>query len=823
MSRLTDMEGNGMASATLADMVAARLDGSGLASRPAEMVLAALLGDEELSAVLTGSGPPGPAQAPPPAGAAPAGLYLKSVVVEGFRGIGPQAALRLQPGPGLTIVAGRNGSGKSSFAEAAELALTGDNKRWSDRTSVWRDGWRNLHTKGGSSIGVELTADGQPGVIKVLREWTPDAGLDDATSSAQLPGAPRQPLSALSLSSPLGLFRPFLSYSELGALVSGRPSEMYDALEAILGLDQLTSAIKRLTEARKQLEEPGKQAQKALPGLRARLDGHPDERAARAVAAVRRRPWDLGTIEALATGAPADADPVAARLAQVAAITLPSAEHAAKVIGDLETARRIVSSLQGTPAAEARRLASLLNVALTHQAGHVGELCPVCGGRALDEPWAEQTRTEIRRLTEVAEIAEAAHARLSDALRTVRNLLGAEPAVLSQDLGTEADAAATSAAWRSWAKLVEHGTADDLVSSPTERFRAVADALEPLHSDTLESLRRRDEAWRPVAVALAEWVALARRAERAEPDLKDVSSAIAWLREATQEIRDARMAPLTKKSAEVWELLRQESNVDLGPVRLEGTSTQRHVTLDVTVDGIHGAALSVMSQGELHALGLALFLPRATSPDSPFRFIVIDDPVQSMDPAKVDGLARLLAKVAEDRQVVVFTHDDRLPEAIRRLQLPATIWEVTRKEESVVELTKNEDPVLRYIEDARAIARTFDLPEEARAVVVAGFCRSALEAACHKAVRARRIKAGTRHADVERDLARAQKLRQAVALALLDDIYDKGQLVTVLRKRFGPAAVRAFDAAKEGTHEPYDGDLRHFVEDTARLADALRK
>jgi len=36
---------------------------------------------------------------------------------------------------------------------------------------------------------------------------------------------------------------------------------------------------------------------------------------------------------------------------------------------------------------------------------------------------------------------------------------------------------------------------------------------------------------------------------------------------------------------------------------------------------VAGAALSVMSQGELHALGLALFLPRATSPDSPFRFI----------------------------------------------------------------------------------------------------------------------------------------------------------------------------------------------------------
>jgi hypothetical protein len=102
-----------------------------------------------------------------------------------------------------------------------------------------------------------------------------------------------------------------------------------------------------------------------------------------------------------------------------------------------------------------------------------------------------------------------------------------------------------------------------------------------------------------------------------------------------------------------------------------------------------------------------------------------------MDPAKVDGLARLLSEVAIDRQVIVFTHDDRLPEALRRLQLPATVWEAVRRERSVVELKKNDDPVTRYIDDARAIALTGDLPEQARAVVVAGFCRSALEAACH--------------------------------------------------------------------------------------------
>jgi predicted ATPase len=112
---------------------------------------------------------------------------------------------------------------------------------------------------------------------------------------------------------------------------------------------------------------------------------------------------------------------------------------------------------------------------------------------------------------------------------------------------------------------------------------------------------------------------------------------------------------------------------------LSGSATQRKVELSVTVDGVDGVALGVMSQGELHALALSLFIPRATLDDSPFRFIVIDDPVQSMDPSRVDGLARVLESAAADRQVVVFTHDDRLPEAVRRMGIDATVLEVTRR------------------------------------------------------------------------------------------------------------------------------------------------
>jgi hypothetical protein len=60
-----------------------------------------------------------------------------------------------------------------------------------------------------------------------------------------------------------------------------------------------------------------------------------------------------------------------------------------------------------------------------------------------------------------------------------------------------------------------------------------------------------------------------------------------------------------------------------------------------------------MSQGDINALALSIFMPRATISSSPFRFLVTDDPAQAMDPAKVDGLARVLRKVSPSRQVLV--------------------------------------------------------------------------------------------------------------------------------------------------------------------------
>ena len=155
----------------LLGIVLQRLGESPLAERPTDLLLAAFESEESLSSRLGGQVTQRPsAQLADAAGSEPAGAYLQSLAVSGFRGIGPAATLNLQPGPGLTLVVGRNGSGKSSFAEALEVLLTGDLKRWEKLSAVWHEGWRSMHHPEQTQITAEFLVDGT-GRAVVQRTW----------------------------------------------------------------------------------------------------------------------------------------------------------------------------------------------------------------------------------------------------------------------------------------------------------------------------------------------------------------------------------------------------------------------------------------------------------------------------------------------------------------------------------------------------------------------------------------------------------------------------------------------------------------------------
>jgi hypothetical protein len=204
-------------------------------------------------------------------------------------------------------------------------------------------------------------------------------------------------------------------------------------------------------------------------------------------------------------------------------------------------------------------------------------------------------------------------------------------------------------------------------------------------------------------------------------------------------------------------------------------------------------------------------------PESPFRFLWIDDPVQSMDPARVEGLARALAETAKTRQVVVFTHDDRLPEAVRRLGIPATGFAVTRRANSIVEVRPMTDPVSGHLDDARAVAATSELPPDVTSRVIPGFCRAAVEAACMEAIRRRRLTRGELHDDVEALLATNARPHPLMALALFDNEQRTADVLPRLKK-LGKWSADVFQALKAGAHVRHEGDLTELIGNSERLA-----
>jgi hypothetical protein len=565
--------------------------------------------------------------------------------------------------------------------------------------------------------------------------------------------------------------------------------------------------------------------------LLTRLEAIDDERARACHRALAGRSWDLAAAQSAATSVPAaDETGELGQLRRLAQLTVPAETEVQEIANELGLAAAELDAAAGSATGRARALAGLLTAALQHHIAHGDGDCPVCGrSGALTMSWRQATEDEVAKLNREAQAAASAERTATDARRRATALLQPLPAVLNAPTARPGmDTGPARSAWQRWTSPPDAATAVGAAG-----LRAMADhldqALAPLTREihdlaahASDEVARRDDKWAPVAAEVTSWCADAATALDGMAPVNMIKAADKWLKAATDDIRNERLAPLAEQARAIWTMLRQESNVDLGAIRLAGSATQRRVELNVSVDGAPGSALGVMSQGEVNALALSVFLPRATLPASPFRFLVIDDPVQAMDPAKVDGLARVLEKTADGRQVIVFTHDNRLAQAVRQLSIPATILEVTRRPGSAVQVRPSLDPVEQALRDAGALAADDSVPTEIAARVIPGLCRTAVEAAFTEAVWRRELRVGRGHADIDDDLEAARvRLNLLAALALTGDASKGGEVLPRLNTwghRFGDT----YRALNKGAHAAHDGDLRLLITDARDLVAKIR-
>jgi hypothetical protein len=521
---------------------------------------------------------------------------------------------------------------------------------------VWVDGWRNLHHTR-AALEAELLVEGK-GSVGVSRAW---AGGDLATNQAKCVGPDKKAssLDALGWSDALVTFRPFLSYNELGSLLEEGPSKLYNALSKVLGLEDLVAMQARLANARKARHALSEQAGAGADELKQMLDavedGSGSDRIERARKALKTSVWDLAALEKLTLDSGLLEGSQTETLRRIASLEPVDVNGVGAVVKALRAAARAVADLAGTNAERSRHQANILDQALAFHAKHAGQDCPVCKAPgALSNEWADAARKEIASLRKAAAACDAADAAVKTRIREAQRYLAPPPAFLAEakDVGV-AGLPEVRRLWTAWASGRDLDDPAKLTEHMESRVLEFAEGVEKLAANAAEEHARLEDVWRPIALAIAGWILTARTALAAKDTIKQIKAAEEWWKDTSAAVRDERFAPIAERARAVWSQLRLQSNVDLGGVALEGTAQRRKVTLQVTVDGTPAEALGVMSQGELHSLALSLFLPRATLPESPFRFICIDDPVQSMDPARVEGLARVLADAARTRQVIV--------------------------------------------------------------------------------------------------------------------------------------------------------------------------
>jgi len=698
--------------------------------------------------------------------------YMTGIRVKGYQGIGdgPFLAIDLDPTPGITVIHGANGSGKSSIADAIETALQG---RIREPALDGRGGnepiWEREHCgRDAQEAIVELTLRSGSDTL-VIQCCLDQSGQTTRWTARRIAGGTELDidLSETGWMSAVSGYRPVFSYAVVEREVQ-LARNLQQFLERLLAfgscLDALSQEIERRSrsavEARERWDAALRSAQihvDQVDGDRAR-EGR-TQLPAVVWPAVSEDPDDwLRRSELTETGV---------ALPEVRASALDELrEIAAAVVRELAQLRESETSLHAQLAGPLKDLHAEA-VALDD----AGEVCPVCATAGVS--WLDRLTESVNDLVEIQTIQERCRGAIGNLRTSAINLLGTVAGVLAarQDEKDKPEwwrttivrflDEAEQAGGRITADLrTSASAASTWIGSPDCEQVVRAAAAE---SDHLRQWRhaRRDA----INSFISEWRSTAADASQASV----WSSANAQLARLRNSLRTERATVLgTQTNLKVQALL-ADVGITLKSIRVQG----RQASLRVVDQQDRDLQLSMLSAGQRNALLLAPML--AVSDGGPFRFLVLDDPVHAFDQVRVDRLAAAISDVARSRRVVVLTHDERLKEHLIARDPNCDVRGVARDASTgaVTSVVQGEMWEV-LLEDALGVLDTVEtqpqgvtrLPYD----IVRGLCRQAFDNALRSLV----LRSAVRQSrDPDQDLreldsedrtrARIQRARQIVA------------------------------------------------------------
>ncbi|AMV34670.1 recombination protein F [Pirellula sp. SH-Sr6A] len=620
--------------------------------------------------------------------------FIKKITVSGFRGILTPVELPFVHGGKPTSMAlfGRNGYGKSSLTDAWEWLQTDKIERLG-REGAGASTFPHRSAKNGESyIEVEFATLGSGKITfnqKKITIPTKDGAVDAFRQVAPYPCS--------------------LRYEDLTRFVFYTKAEQYDALAVLMGFTPQVEYQKMLRRVSRKLEEEAtkrkaitdrensklaemigdapdaatllaflqqqfvhagdtapatkEDAVKAVEGLKERIKNDPRAAALANHSALRK------CVAELKTGATVEADLIAYATEME---EFKSAEGNAVdliLIGLYEKGKEVVDK---------RKLAE-------------GDPCPLCG-IPFEGSLADHIKAELEALQTLKATKDKVDAKRKQLITAITPFGKLAKAL---EAGTKGNAVATAELLKDLtdscnaldAPFADLGpllkvspenivdetpagirTAAAAIKNKAQLFDVAQKALLEKLDKEIESLKddgarsRLVEAEGKIIGALKQWEEWDKAATEQIVVMKKGADfqAIAdnYIKTSNADI-ESKFNSISAEVEKYFGILEEHTDGVGKPVLRLQTDQDRAVTLEIEFRGeAISPAYKYLSESQLNSFGLALFLATARRFNGNFRFLLLDDIVNSFDGYKRPQLIKLLKTEFDDFQFLVLTHDD---------------------------------------------------------------------------------------------------------------------------------------------------------------------
>lgn len=585
---------------------------------------------------------------------------LERVSICNYRGIlnDDPLVLVFDPTPGITVLHGLNGAGKSSISDAIDLALTGITPAATGGKAGKAALWDPVHLARGSSsarVEVTLSSQGERLVVATVLGETGDVESHDARMES-LNGSEQVELGS-NWHQALVSHQPVFAYASLERRVQ-LSKDLATYFEGLLALGGSFTALQETITLR------GNASAEALSRWRSARN-----EAMRSISQIdddRIAAENITPLDPVSEPSIGDSKDKWLNDAGLLETGLNSDSLPADTWERLSTAATNVQSTIEEFEKSGTTAEQYLSATLEHlhdeaKNRHLEDgTCPVC---ATPSPsWLKTLGETVERNQNLASL-RAKVAFDTKALATVANELLAA----ALKVGSQAESADPINSLSSFGqKLLDKFNAASEAGMATQHsvLTATAEVSDWLCSEdartlVAEAVARTDatQQWRLARARAVESFAACWEADgisaAESPMWTATSSRVDELR---NQLRKRRSTSLEGKAgARVTELL-SDAELQLKSISVLATKA----SMELVDQNGNRVDLGMLSAGQRNAVLLAPLL--ASVDGGPFGFLIFDDPVHAFDELRIDRLAGLLAELAETRRVIVLTHDDRLKE-----------------------------------------------------------------------------------------------------------------------------------------------------------------